>query len=370
MAVITDDGIVLRTLNQIVDDNSVLWSQVTGDVDVAPSSAAGELIAIKSEVEARVDQDIANAFINNTITASDSYLDLVGERKGVYRRENISSVATVSITGTNGTIIPINTSFTCSTNDEIFLSQYQVEIADGTAQVTVQSVNFDVNCPATTLGLTSTISGVTAATNISSGSQGFTIESDEDYRIRIGSIGTETTHIKDGLYFALLSLSGVSKARVIDNNTDSIQYGEIPARYFSAIVLGGNETEVVNTVYDFTQNGNPSYGNSQKTVLSDRGEPYIIFYSRAIEQAVTIDVTITTDINFDTFSGEGIISQNVVDLVSNLKIGETLFLQKIESVCLIQGVTAVVVTIDAGSADIIPTYDTIIVTNLNLVNVE
>jgi len=94
MAVITDNGIVLRTLTEIVDDNTVLWSQKTGDVDVAPSSAAGEQIAIKSEVEARVDQDIANAFINNTITASGSYLDLVGERKGVYRRENISSVAT------------------------------------------------------------------------------------------------------------------------------------------------------------------------------------------------------------------------------------------------------------------------------------
>lgn len=370
MAVITDDGISLRTLTEIVDDNSVLWSQKTGDVDVAPSSAAGELIAIKSEVEARVDQDIANAFINNTIMASDSYLVLVGERKGVYKRENISSVATVLITGTNGTIIPINTSFTCSANDEIFLSQYQVTISDGTAQVTVQSVNYDVTCPSTTLGLTSTIDGVTTATNISSGSQGFTIESDEDYRLRIGSIGTETTHIKDGLYFALLSLSGISKARVIDNNTDSIQYGEIPARYFSAIVLGGNETEVVNTVYDFTQNGNPTYGNYRKTVLSNRGEPYIIFYSRAIEITAEINVTLTTDSNFDTFSGEGTVAQNVVDLIDNLKIGETLFLQKVESVCLIQGVTAVVVTINGGTSDLIPTYDTIIATNLNLVNVE
>jgi len=104
--------------------------------------------------------------------------------------------------------------------------------------------------------------------------------------------------------------------------------------------------------------------------LSDRGEPYIIFYSRAIEITAEIEVVLTKDSNFDTFSGEGIVAQNVVDLIDNLKIGETLFLQKVESACLVQGVTSVVITINGGSANLIPSYDTIIVTNLNLVEVS
>ena len=370
MAVLTENGIELRTLTQIVDDNTTLWTQKTGDIDVAPSSAAGELIAIKSEVEARVDQDIAAAFLNNTIMATKEYLDLVGERKGVYRLANIPTVSIVSITGDNNTIIPEGSSFTSSTNSEIFTTQYQVVIVLGVAQVTVQSENYGVICPSETLSLTAPITGVTTATNLSNGIVGYETESDELYRLRIGSIGTEDTHIKDGLYFALLELNGVAKARVIDNNTDSSMFTEIPARYFSAIVLGGNETEIVNTVYNFTQNGNPSFGHNQKTVLSARGEPYIIFYSRAIEQPVTIDITITTDSNFDTFSGEGTITQNVVSLTENVKIGETLFLQKAESVCLIQGVTSVVVLMNGVLADIVPNYDTILTTNANLVSVS
>ncbi len=148
MAVITENGIELRTLEQIVSDNTTLWSEKTGDVDVAPSSAAGELIAIKSENDARLDQDIANSFLNTTIQADGEALDLVGERKGVYRRINKPTIATIYITGDNDTVIVAGTQFKCSTNDEIFVTQYQVTIASGESYVTVESENYGVVCPA------------------------------------------------------------------------------------------------------------------------------------------------------------------------------------------------------------------------------
>lgn len=370
MAVITEDGVVLRTLEEIVSDNTTLWSQKTGDFDIAPSSAGGEIIAIKSELDARFDQDIASAFIDNTIQASGAGLDLVAERKGVYRRENKPTIAIVSFTGVNGTIVLAGTQFTCSLNNEIFETQYQVTIASGVASVTVQSVNFDgIVCPAESLSLVTPIVGITTVTNSANGTIGFLVESDESLRERIGQVGTELTHIKDGLYFALLSLPSVAKARVIDNNTDAILYGIIPARTFAVIVLGGAEEQVVQTIYDFTICGNPTYGDTTKTVLSQRGQPYLISYSRAKEQSVVVEIAYTADGTFDTFSGEGQMIQNCIDFIDALKIGETLFIQRLEAVCFLTGVTAVTITLDAGSADIIPDFDTILITNNSLVTV-
>ena len=370
MAVITENGIVLRTLDEIVSDNTTLWSEKTGDFDVAASSAGGEIIAIKSELDARFDQDIAAAFIDNTIQAAGASLDLVGERKGVYRRENKPTITVVSITGDNGTIIPKGTIFKCSLNDELFETQYQVIVASDVASVTVQSLTFDsVICPSETLSLNSPITGVTTATNLASGIVGFLIESDESYRIRIGQVGTEQTHIKDGLYFALLSLQSVAKARVVDNNTDSTMFSVVPARTFATVVLGGAEEDIVNTIYYFTICGNPTYGDTTNTVLSERGQPYLISYTRAKEQSVSVSISYTNDSTFDSFSGEGQMIQNVIDFIEALKIGETLFIQRLEAVCFLTGVTSVTITLDAASDDIIPTYDTILITNSTLVEV-
>ena len=369
MAVITEEGVKLRSLEDTVSDNTSLWTQKTGDVDVAPSSAAGELIAIKSELDTRFNQDIASAFIENTIMASDKNLDNVGERKGVYRKSNVPTVATVSITGVNGTIILSGTSLTCSANDEIFLTQYQVEIVGGVAQVAVSSVNYGVVCPASTLALTSALDGVTTATNVVSGVIGYLVESDESYRERIQTVGTDKTHTKDGLHFALLDLNGVSFASVVDNNTDSVMHGEVPARYFSAIVIGGSNTDIAQTVYDFMQNGNPSFGETYQNVLSERGITYRSYFTRATEQSVDIVITITTDSNFNTFTGEGAIVDNIVTYINSLEIGETLYIQRVEALCFITGVTAVSLTLDGGSIDIVPNYKTKLATNSSLVTI-
>ena len=370
MAVITENGIELRTLEDVVSDNSTLWSEITGDFDVAPSSAGGEIIAIKSEWEARVDQDIANAFINTTIQASGSNLDLVGERKGVYRRSNKPTITLVSITGVNGTIIVKGTQFKSTFNDEIFITQYQTTITDGVATVTVQSLNFDnILCPSLSLELVSPIVGVTTATNKASGTIGFLIESDASYRGRIALVGTELTHIKDGLFFALTSLSGVAKARVVDNNTDSVMFGVIPARYFAPVVYGGNEDEIAQTVYDFMQNGNPSFGDVQKIVPSLRGENYIINFTRAKEQETTIVIDYVAGGTFDTFGGEGLMMQNAIDFINSLKIGETLFIQRLEAVCFLEGVTSVSILIDGFALSVVPDFDTILITNNSLVSI-
>ena len=369
MAVLTENGIELRKLNEIVDDETVLWSQKTGDVDVAPSSAAGELIAIKSEDVARFEQDIASVFVSNTIMADGNNLDLFGERKGVYRGLNKPTIAVVSITGINDTFIPEGTSFTSTDNDEVFLTQYDITILAGVASVAVESVNYGVTCTANSLSLTTPIIGVTTATNSSSGVVGYENESDSAYRVRIGQFGTATTQIKDGLYLALLGISGVARARVVDNNTDSILYGEVPPRHFAPVVQGGNSVEIADVVYNFMQCGNPSFGSEINTVKSIRGELYSVYFTRATEQLVVVEIDYTADITFDTLTGEATLVSKAIEFLNLMKIGETLYVKKIEAYCFISGVTSITIDINGFNVDLVPNWDTILITNSDNVSI-
>ena len=119
--VITDDGINLSTLEEIVTDNSELFKEYTGETDVSASSAAGELIAIVSEMETRDEQLVADAYSQNTIgNATGNNLDNLAKIKHQEREDNQKSIVYVEFSGVNGTIVPINTELVCISNNEKF----------------------------------------------------------------------------------------------------------------------------------------------------------------------------------------------------------------------------------------------------------
>jgi hypothetical protein len=351
MPIITADGVQLKGIEQITIDNTAEWTAKTGEVNVDPSSASGELIAIKSEIEERNNQDVADAYTNTTIQASGDFLDDIGTVKNIERRTNIPTIVYCYITGVDATVIPVNTELICSSNDESFFTQYQVTISGGIAYVAASSENIGVSCPAETIDFATSISGATI-TNNKAGILGFVSESDEDYRARIQGVGSsDTVNLKDGMHFALLDIDGVSKVNILDNNTDATIEG-VPARYFAPVVLGGDTAEVAQTIYNFMGAGNPSYGDISQGVTSRRGQQYSVSFYRPTQLLVTIAVTITVDSTFDTTNGIGSIESILADYVNGLNIGETLYIQKLESLCFIQGVTSATALLNGSSNNV------------------
>jgi len=356
MSIITADGIQLRSIEQVTIDNTAEWTALTGEVNVDPSSASGELIAIKSEIETRNDQDIADAYTNTTIQATGDFLDDVGSCKNVYRRENIPTIVYCYITGIDATVIPINTELVSSANNESFFTQYQVTISGGVAYVAASSENIGVSCPAGTIDFVTSVAGATI-TNNKAGIQGFVKESDADYRARIQGVGsTDTINLKDGMYYALLALDGVGKVNILDNNTDLAIEG-VPARYFAPVVLGGDTAEVAQVVYNFMGAGNPSFGSIDQGVTSRRGAQYTVSFTRPTQTLVTIVVTITVDATFDSTNGLGIIESTLADYVNSLNIGATLYIQRLEALCFIQGVTSASALLNGSANNVIAGYN-------------
>ena len=373
MAVVTENGVNIDTLEEAVVKNTTSYSETTGEIDVAPSSAAGELVAITSEMDVRNQQNVADAFTQNTVTdATETNLENLALVKNQEKKENEASIAYVKFTGVNATVVPIGTTLVSSFNDEEFTTEFQVTIAGGEAYASAASVNIGVSCPAETLSLKTAITDIATATNQTDAEIGFVEESDNSLRTRLQVIGSPfTNNLKDGLRLALAELQNVTKVSVLDNNTDATIDG-VPARYFSPVVLGGSHAEIAKVVYRYMGVGNPSFGDINQPIVSDVDSSvlYNVAFNIPSELLTIVVATLTVDASFNTDTGYDEVKDSIVAYFESLKIGEDLIIQKVEAVCLIEGVTSVAITLDGFAVSLFSTFKELFVTNLSNVTVS
>jgi len=373
MAVITENGVNIETIQESIIKNTSSFTAITGDADVAPSSAAGELIAITSEMDIRNQQVIADAFVQNTVTsATDGNLDNIAEIKNQKRRTTQSSIAYVKLEGVDATIVPEGTIFVCSENNEDFASEYEVTISGGEAFVSAASLNTLVTCPAETISLKAPIVDISSATNQTDAEIGFDTESDASLRSRLQQIGSPfTNNLKEGLILALTEVSNIAKISILDNNTNSPIDG-VPAHNFSPVILGGNDAEIAKIVFRYMGVGNPSFGDISQLVTSDIDSSliYTVAFNRPIELLTIVGITLSTNSEFDTTTGNSIVEQNVIDYFNSLKIGEDLIIQKVQSVCLIQGVESATVLLNGSGVNLFSIFKELFVTNFSNVTVS
>lgn len=366
MGIITSNGVNLPTLVEITIDNTDLWSELTGEVDVSASSASGELIAINSEMQTLYVQDIADAVAANQIeNASGVNLDYIARIKNQERKANQQTVAYIEIVSTGDVTIPQGTNFICSDNDEIFTLDYEVKIvfsASDTAYASVTSENIGISASANSISLETPISGVTV-TNNRTAFQGFEEETNAELRNRLLRLGTPTSYnLKVGLELALLQLDNVKSVNILDNNTLSTVQGVNP-KSFSTIVLGGNRAEIADVIHKYSGCGSASFGDIQQLVKAEDGNIYPVNFSEPTELLTVVNASLTTNSDFDEDSGKEQIRDLIIEYFDGLTIGDDLFIQIVESICLIDGVTNVVLTLDGGSVSLFAGYDEIFVTN-------
>jgi len=373
MAIINDNGVNIQTLQEAVISNAESYSEITGDSDVAPSSASGELIAITSEMDVRNQQNIADAFTQNTITdATGQNLDNIAEIKNQTRKENKKSIVYIKFTGVDKTIVPEGTAFTSSFNQEEFLSEYEVAIARGVAYVSAASVNVGVLCPSETISLNTPIVDITTATNQTDAEIGFASESDTLLRTRLQFIGSPfTNNLKEGLILALTEVQNVAKVSILDNNTNGSIDG-VPAHNFSPVILGGNDAEIAKIVFRYMGVGNPSFGDVSQLLVSDIDSSliYSVAFNRPTELLTVVAVTLSTDATFNTSTGFDEVENNIIEYFNSLRIGEDLLIQKVQAICLITGVTSAAVLLDGGAVSLASSFKELFVTNNSSVTVS
>jgi uncharacterized phage protein gp47/JayE len=173
-------------------------------------------------------------------------------------------------------------------------------LGDGEAAV-------DVTATATTTGPTVGTSGsiteiVTpvgdweGAINVLDATVGTDIETDEALRLRrepeLAATGTSPL---DAIRSDLLDVEGVSAVTIFDNPTDLTNADGVPPHAFEALIQGGDDQVIRDTLLDAGAAGIGTHGTVTGTALDTTGVAHTVKFSRPQEIEIYISVTLTYD---------------------------------------------------------------------------
>lgn len=155
-------------------------------------------------------------------------------------------------------------------------------------------------------------------------------ETDEELRTRFSeskySIGFTSA---DAIFSKLKGLNGVRDVALYENNLNiEDQYG-LPAHSFKAIVLGGGDKDIAQTIWDNRPLGIKSSGNTEVEVRAVDGRLKSEWFERPVEVPIQLKITLSKEYNFPE-SGVSLMKSRLSDYFNNnYRIGEDVYYSKL-----------------------------------------
>lgn len=299
---------------------------------------AGRIISVLGDATARfvtlADATIAasTAWAGSTVYAAD---DVVTNGGNIYIcTTGGTSAGSGGPTGT-GTAIADNT----------VIWRY---LGAGTGYITV-NVEAESTGPTVANGYTLTeietpVSGWDNATNPDDATLGTDEETDEELRARRDALlraqGNATV---EAIRADLLSeVTGVTDARVFENTTDVTDGDGLPPHSFEAVVLGGVNQDIADSLWASKAAGIATYGTITETVVDSQEVSHSIKFSRPTTVTVHIEVTLTTDSNYPA-DGDTQVKEAIANIYgAALEIGDDVVISQLyEHIFSVSGVVDV-----------------------------
>jgi hypothetical protein len=185
--------------------------------------------------------------------------------------------------------------------------------------------------------LSPTYTGFSRVVNSDPFNSGSDIQTDAEYRL--ASINFKESAIagtKESLEFGIAAIDGVADVKIYNNPTkDAIFYQstKVAEPYsYNIVVLGGDDQEVANVIRLKSPSNTNRFGYYTVPVLDFRNAVEDIMFTRASYSDIEIDVVYTTkDGNTLTNAEKTNINTNLLNLVSSLRIGDTVPYQLVEA---------------------------------------
>lgn len=321
---ITPTGFNKKRLDTIITELEALFISVYGsNFKVSPETKQGQIIAgVATELSSLWDIAEAAFIAFDPNGATDVSLDRLVQYNNLTRKKATFSTGTITVAGTPNTVIPAGSEVSTSDSNSVFATSAAVTIpAGGSVDVAIQAIETGpITATALTINTIDTpISGWDSVTNATDIIPGANEETNEELRIRRNqSTSINAQNNIDGLKAQLLALDGVKKAIVFDNDTDSTQEGLI-AHAGEAIVLGGDNAEIAQTILINKIPGIPYEGNTTETILDEEGIDIDIKFTRPTAVDIVMSIDILTTPNFPS-SGVDDIKNNILSYVNGTLI--------------------------------------------------
>ncbi|HAK5852393.1 baseplate J/gp47 family protein [Salmonella enterica] len=333
-ATVTAEGISAPDYQTILDTLTSYFQQIYGsDAYLEPDSKDGQMVALVA---------LAIHDANNTaITVYNCFSPATGygaaltsnvKINGIARKGATNSTVDLLLTGTAGTTITNGT--VKDTNNVIWRLPASVVIGvDGA--VTVTAICSNSGAVAALAGTITTINtptrGWTSVTNPAAAAVGAPAETDAELRIRQGqSVAIPSITPFEGVDGAIANIAGVTRHKLYENDTGKTDGNGLPPHSISAIVDGGDVTEIARTIRGNKGQGGRTWGKTSVTVPDKYGNPHIISFSRPTDVPVYGKITLTVFAGYTSQIGVQI-QQAVADYINRLMIGDQVLLSRIYS---------------------------------------
>ncbi|MEQ5055459.1 baseplate J/gp47 family protein [Klebsiella michiganensis] len=333
-ATVTAEGISAPDYQTVLDTITGYFQQIYGlDAYLEPDSKDGQMIALV----ALAIHDANNTAISvyrsfSPATALGDALTSNVKINGITRRSATNSTVDLLLTGTVGTTIT-NGSVRDSNGVIWNLPATVVIGTDGTVVATATCAS--TGAVAALAGSITTINtptrGWVSVTNPLAATVGVAAETDAELRVRQSqSVALASLTPFDAVDGAIANVEGVTRHKLFENDTEATDANGLPPHSISAIVEGGDATEIANTIRSVKGQGVTTYGTTAVIVTDKYGNPYTIRFSRPVDVPIYVAITLKALTGYSSQVGDEI-KAAVAAYINSLAIGDSVLLSRVYS---------------------------------------
>lgn len=342
-AQVTSAGISAPSYAEVLASLEASFKQIYGnDVYIAPDSQDGEFLALLAQAISDSNQAAIAVYQSfSPVYAQGVGLSNMVKINGLTRQNATNSTAVGTVGGTAGT--PITNGQVKDENGNLWDLPVSVNIpSSGSISVTVTAVNSGaIVAPIGTITKIATPTrGWQTFTNTSAAAPGADVESDATLRQRqaVSTAGSAEAII-DAIRAEVANITGVTRTKVYENDTNTTDANGIPARNISAVVEGGSTVDIATAIQLKKPPGIPTYGTTSYTVTDNVGLPIAINWFVLADKQVYVTVGITALTGYLSTTGDQIVAA-LVEYLSALDIGEDVQYMRLISVANLTGTAA------------------------------
>lgn len=333
-ATVTAEGISAPDYQTVLDTITGYFQQIYGsDAYLDPDSKDGQMVALV----ALAIHDANNTAISvyrsfSPATALGDALTSNVKINGITRRAATNSTVDLLLTGTVGTTIT-NGSVRDANSVVWNLPATVVIGSDGTVVATATCVNSGAVAAVagSVNGINTPTRGWASVTNPLAATVGVAAETDAELRVRQSqSVALASLTPFAAVDGAIANVEGVTRHKLFENDTETTDANGLPAHSISAIVEGGDATEIANTIRSTKGQGVSTYGTTAVIVTDKYGNPYTIRFSRPVDVPIYVSITIQALTGYSSEVGDEM-KAAVAAYINSLAIGDSVLLSRVYS---------------------------------------
>lgn len=258
--------------------------------------------------------------------ATGDSLDILLGINGLRRLAATKSKVTLTLSGAASTVIPAG-SQAIDNNGYLWTFDEGCTLDSngaGSVTATCETAGNIVAPIGTIAGIYTPIVGWTSVNNAVAGLGGTNTETDDEARLRRSkSVAPQNNGVFDSIIRALFEVAGVSKVKLLVNESGSTDANGIPGHSICALILGGDADSLAEALWKSKAPGVGTYGSTTKTYIDSHGNSNTVKFSRPTAVTVSVTVTITALDGYDEDRVKSKIKNAIVDDISALEIGES-----------------------------------------------